>query len=160
MSPKWDARLIIIWVKEWAFMVTFSILELTSSLALLSNRSLSYSSCSFLFLSSALSYNYRKYCKSPNSDTCRIAVTNLKFEQCGYNIRATSWENLFLPINEQQRYRSTCASAQSDQHLCCLLPRYYYISCFYIRNFKTLASFWRQIFSWRGSYSNGFKRSR
>ena len=26
-------------------------------------------------------------------------------------------------ICEQQRRRSACASAQSDQHLCCLLPR-------------------------------------
>ena len=36
---------------------------------------------------------------------------------------ATSWENLFF-ICEQQRRRSECASAQSDQRLCCSLPRY------------------------------------
>ena len=70
-------------------------------------------------------------------------------------------------ICEQQRRRSTCActSVQSDQHLCCLLPRYHTSTC-YIWNFKTLASFWswagwfvlpgwksqRQVFSWHGSY--------
>ena len=42
------------------------------------------------------------------------------------------------------RRRSTCASAQSDQHLCCSLPRHYDISSIYIINFMTLASF----FSW------------
>ena len=41
---------------------------------------------------------------------------------------------------EQERHRSACASAQSDQCLCCSLPRRYNISSFYIQNFKTLAS--------------------
>ena len=48
------------------------------------------------------------------------------------------------PVNaicKQQRRRSTCASAQSDQRLCCSLPRYYNTSCFYIQNFKPLSSF-------------------
>ena len=45
-----------------------------------------------------------------------------------------------LAICEQQRCRSACASAQSDQHLCCSLPRQYDISSFYIWNFKPLAS--------------------
>ena len=40
-----------------------------------------------------------------------------------------------------KRRRSACASAQSDQRLCCSLFRYYNISRFYSRNFKTLASF-------------------
>ena len=68
-------------------------------------------------------------------------------------------------ICEQQRRRSACASAQSDQHLCCSLPSFN-ISSFYIWNFKPLASLcsWtgrfesylvtnsrRQVFSWRGS---------
>ena len=44
-------------------------------------------------------------------------------------------------ICEQQRRRSACASVQSDQHLCCSLPRQYNISSFYIRNFKSLATF-------------------
>ena len=63
------------------------------------------------------------------------------------------------------RDRSACASAQSDQRLCCLLLRQYNICC-YVWNFKTLASFcsrpgWfesylvsnlqRQVFSWCGS---------
>ena len=48
-------------------------------------------------------------------------------------------ENMFV-ICEQQRGRSTCASAQSDQCLCSSLPWLYNnYSCF-IRNFRTLAS--------------------
>ena len=38
-------------------------------------------------------------------------------------IWTTSCENVSYAICEQQRYRSACASAQSDQHLCCSLPR-------------------------------------
>ena len=37
---------------------------------------------------------------------------------------------------KQQRRRSACASAQSDQCLCCSLYRMYNISSFSIRNFK------------------------
>ena len=44
-------------------------------------------------------------------------------------------------ICEQQRRRSACASAQSDQRLCCSLSRYYNSSSFYIQNFKRLPSF-------------------
>ena len=44
-------------------------------------------------------------------------------------------------ICEQQRCRSACAYAQSDQHLCCSLPRWYNNSSFYIRNLKPLPSF-------------------
>ena len=43
-------------------------------------------------------------------------------------------------ICEQQRYRSACASAQSDQHLCCSLLGQYNTSTCYSRNFKTLTS--------------------
>ena len=43
-------------------------------------------------------------------------------------------------ICEQQRRRSACASAQSDQRLCYSLPRSCNTSSFYIQNFKTLAS--------------------
>ena len=68
---------------------------------------------------------------------------------------------------EQQRRRSARASAQSDQRLCCSLPRQNDTSSWYIRNFKILAGLcsWagqfvsclvgdsrRHIFSWRGSY--------
>ena len=67
-------------------------------------------------------------------------------------------------ICKQQRHRSACTSAQSDQRLCCSLLRKYNISRFYSRNFKTLANFcgcadWfvsglvgRYILSCRGSY--------
>ena len=44
---------------------------------------------------------------------------------------------------EQQRRRSACASAQSDQRLCCSLT---YIC--YSRNFKTLSSLW----TWPGPF--------
>ena len=46
-------------------------------------------------------------------------------------------------ICEQQRRRSACASAQSDQRLCCLPSTWYKTSSFYmyIRNFKPLSSF-------------------
>ena len=44
-------------------------------------------------------------------------------------------------ICEQQRRRSACASAQSEQRLCCSLPKSYNTSSFYIRNFKPLPSF-------------------
>ena len=43
-------------------------------------------------------------------------------------------------IYEQQRHRSACASVQSDQHLCCSLPRQFNISCFFTCNFMTLAN--------------------
>ena len=36
---------------------------------------------------------------------------------------ARSCENVSYAICEQQRCRSACASTQSDQHLCCSLPR-------------------------------------
>ena len=44
-------------------------------------------------------------------------------------------------ICEQQRRRSACASAQSDQRLCCSLPGKYNTSSFYIQNFKPPQSF-------------------
>ena len=46
-------------------------------------------------------------------------------------------------IWEQQRRRSVCASAESDQHLCCSLPRQYNILSIYIGKFMTLASFFK-----------------
>ena len=41
-------------------------------------------------------------------------------------------------ICEQQRRRSAYTSAQSDQRLCCSLPRQNDTSSLYIRNFKIL----------------------
>ena len=58
-------------------------------------------------------------------------------------IWAGPWENVSYVICEQQRRRSACASAQSDQRLCCSLLIWYNISRFYSRNFKTLGSFCR-----------------
>ena len=67
-------------------------------------------------------------------------------------------------ICEQQRRRSACASVQSDQPLCCSLPRQNDTSSLYNRNFEILAGLCscqfvsclvgdsrRQIFTWRGS---------
>ena len=51
---------------------------------------------------------------------------------------------------EQQRRRSACASTQSDQHLCCLLPRQYNTSTCCSRNFKTVAS----LCSWAGRFDS------
>ena len=42
---------------------------------------------------------------------------------CLLCIWAGPWENVSYVICEQQRRRSACASAQSDQHLCCSLLR-------------------------------------
>ena len=44
-------------------------------------------------------------------------------------------------ICKQQMLRSACASMQSDQCLCCLLPRQYNVSSFYIFNFMALSGF-------------------
>ena len=78
-------------------------------------------------------------------------------------------ENVSYAICEQQRRRSACASAQSDQRLCCSLPRQNDTFCLYIRNFKILAGLcsWagqfmsclvgdsrRHIVSWRVSYAS------
>ena len=43
-------------------------------------------------------------------------------------------------ICEQQNCRLACAAAQSDQHLCCSLPRYCNTYTWLMPNFKTLAS--------------------
>ena len=79
---------------------------------------------------------------------------------------ARPWENVSYVICEQQRRRSACASAQSDQRLCCSLPRQKDTSILHTRNFKILAGLcsWagqfvsclvgvsrRHIFSWHGS---------
>ena len=72
-------------------------------------------------------------------------------------------------ICKQQRCRSDCAFAQSDQHLCCSLLRWYDMYTCYIQSFKILASFcsragWfecylvenprRHVFAWCGSFYN------
>ena len=57
---------------------------------------------------------------------------------------------LVLAICKQQRCRSACASAQSDQHLYCLLLRQYNTSSFYIQIFKTLAC----LCSWAGQFES------
>ena len=54
---------------------------------------------------------------------------------------ARSCENVSYAICEQQRYRSACASAQSDQHHCCSLLRLYDMYTCSIQSFKILASF-------------------
>ena len=61
---------------------------------------------------------------------------------------ARPWENVSYAICEQQRRRSACASAQSDQHLCCSLPRQNDNSSLYIRNFKIVAG----PCSWAGQF--------
>ena len=48
-------------------------------------------------------------------------------------------ENLFSGVCEQQRRRPACASAQSDQCLCCLVRGKYHIKTYSKRNFTILA---------------------
>ena len=79
---------------------------------------------------------------------------------------AWSSENVSCAICEQQRCRTACTSAQSDQHLCCSLLRKYDTYTCSIQSFKILISFcswagWfesypvenprRQVFAWCGS---------
>ena len=92
---------------------------------------------------------------------------------CLFYIRARPWENVSYVICEQQRRRSACASAQSDQRLCCSLPRSYNVSSFCTKNFKPHASFYNwagqfesdlvgnsrsHVFSWRGPYAIAIPR--
>ena len=89
-----------------------------------------------------------------------------------HNSWARPWENVSYSICEQQRRRLACASAQSDQHLYCSLPRQYGTYTCLIQNFKTLANLcrWagrfesylvanprRHVFSWWGSVPTQFK---
>ena len=83
------------------------------------------------------------------------------------HIWARSCKNVSYVICEQQRCRSACASAQSDQHLCCSLLWQYDMYTCSIQCFKILANFcswagWfesdlfenhqRHVFAWFGSY--------
>ena len=73
-----------------------------------------------------------------NDNTEKIIVPETHNKGC-YMIWARSCENVSYSICEQQRCRLACASAQSDQHLWCSLPRWYSASSFYIWNVKTPA---------------------
>ena len=46
----------------------------------------------------------------------------VKCEHVTLHISHVIWKPVYA-ISEQQRCQSACASAQSDQHLCCSLPR-------------------------------------
>ena len=56
-------------------------------------------------------------------------------------LRSGSGPDVSIAICEQQRCRSACASAQSDQHLCFSLLIYYNTYTCSIQSFKILASF-------------------
>ena len=60
-----------------------------------------------------------------NGKPCLIPVLNWTeyIKSFCMFIWTRSCENVSYAICEQQRCRSACASAQSDQHLCCLLLR-------------------------------------
>ena len=51
------------------------------------------------------------------------ASKNIKINFYNFYNWAGPWENVSYVICKQQRPRSACASAQSDQRLCCLLLR-------------------------------------
>ena len=87
---------------------------------------------------------------------------------------ARSCENVSYAIWEQQRCRSACASAQSDQHLCFSLLRQYDTYTCFIKSFKIVTSFcswagwfetdlvensWRQVFAWCGSDDDDIRNS-
>ena len=59
-------------------------------------------------------------------------------------------------ICKQQRRRPACSSTQSDERLCCLLPRQYNISCFYIWNLKPLAAHDGLCLPWSKTPKTGF----
>ena len=69
-------------------------------------------------------------------------------------IWASKQENLFSECCEQQRRRPACTSAQSDQRLCYLLFRKYYIFPCYKQNFIFLAS----LSSWGDWFESHFVR--
>ena len=79
------------------------------------------------------------------------------FAGCTVILFVLSWGGSYEPrhektcfaLCEQQRRRSACASAQSDQHLCCSLPGQYMYNI-YIQNFKPLASFC----DWAGQFES------
>ena len=71
-------------------------------------------------------------------------------EETSVFIWAGPWENVSYVICEQQRRRSACTSAQSDQRLCCSLPRQFNVSSFCNQNFKPHASFC----SWAGQFES------
>ena len=62
--------------------------------------------------------------------------------------RCANIANAVFAICVQQRRRSACASAQSDQHLCYSLLRWCNTSSFHIQNFKPLAILCR----WDGQF--------
>ena len=60
---------------------------------------------------------------------------------CTYSYNwATTRENLYSGVGEQQRRKPACASAQSDQRICYSLNGKYDIWTCYERNFNFLAS--------------------
>ena len=75
---------------------------------------------------------------------CPIQTTKVQISLCIHNeakLFGPVTRNPVIALCKQQRRRSACASAQSDQRLCCSLPGQYNTSSFYIRNFKPLPSF-------------------
>ena len=99
---------------------------------------------------------------------CRWIRNSLKDQNLACNLMSHSMRKPVHAICKQQRRRSACISAQSDQRLCCSLPRQYNISSFYDCNLMILACFYiwtgwfesylvgkprRQVFSWRGSHN-------
>ena len=69
---------------------------------------------------------------------CKYKI--MKQSTCENKVRHVVRKPVYA-ICEQQRRRSACTFAQTDQHLCCSLPRYYNITSSYICNFMTLACF-------------------
>ena len=73
----------------------------------------------------------------------------LQVQQGVFNMSHVMRKSVYA-ICQQQRRRSACASAQSDQRICYSLLRQYNTSSFYSRNFNTLAS----LISWAGRFES------
>ena len=83
-----------------------------------------------------------------------LGLTRSQTPKTGFLITRLIWarscENVSYAICEQQRCRSACSFAQSDQHFCCSLLRQYDMYTCSIKSFKILASFC----SWAGWFKS------
>ena len=67
-----------------------------------------------------------------------VLVSIYRFTVASYVFQPIRDAKMCHAICEQQRCRSACVSAQSDQHLCCSLLRLYDMYTCYIQRFKIL----------------------
>ena len=101
--------------------------------------SLSLLHCKFFFVPAQI--DFRCYSFVPGIVACFFFILFSQKNLCKDILTwARSCENVSYAICEQQRCRSACASAQSDQHLYCSLLRLYDMYTCFIQRFKILVS--------------------